>query len=283
MDMKNIGEKIRSYRTGAGITQKELAEKLHVTIQAVSQWETGKNIPDTGNLSSIAGIFGIKISDIIEEKNDKPDWVLNERIFSEEHMFTRLKGYALSEKLVETNQAMYYAREKHSGQFRKTGSPLNEKVPYIIHPLMMACHAHAMGIGNDKVLATIMLHDVCEDCGVKPEELPFSEEIREAVALLTKKEGADSEEDMAAYYSDIAGNNISSIVKVIDRCNNVSLMSLSFSREKLIEYVDETEKYVYPLIEHIKRTVPQYYDAVFMISYQLRSIMESIKAFILRY
>ena len=281
--MRSVGEKIRSYRSKAGITQKELAEKLHVTVQAVSRWETGKSLPDTGNLSSIADIFGIKAGDIIEEENDKPDWVLNERIFSEEHMFIRLKGYALSEKLVETNQAMYYAREKHDGQFRKIGSLLAEKVPYIIHPLMMACHAHAMGIRNDKVLATIMLHDVCEDCGVKPEELPFSEEVRAAVVLLTKKEGADSEEDKAAYYSGIAGNNISSIVKVIDRCNNVSLMSLAFSREKLIEYVEETEKYVYPLLKHIKRTIPEYYDVVFMINYQLRSIMESIKAFILRY
>nr|MCR4923345.1 hypothetical protein [Lachnospiraceae bacterium] len=132
------------------------------------------------------------------------------------------------------------------------------------------------------VLATILLHDVCEDCGVKAEELPFSEPVKKAVKLLTKP--SKDSRDRAykkKYYDDIATDSIASIVKVIDRCNNVSLMSLSFDRKRLIEYIIETEEYVYPLLEHIKREEPVYYDAQFIIKYQLRSMMESIKAFII--
>ncbi len=123
--------------------------------------------------------------------------------------------------------------------------------------------------------------DVCEDCGVKPEDLPFSEPVKRAVSLLTKppkdKRGPDYERK---YYDAIATDSIASIVKVIDRCNNISLMSLSFKKDRLIGYIDETEEYVYPLLEHIKREEPVYYDAQFMIKYQLRSMLESIKAFI---
>ncbi len=218
-----------------------------------------------------------------DKKTEKPAWILKERIFSEDHMFTRLMGYAIEENLSETYQALYYARDKHEGQARMTSPFTQEHIPYIIHPLMMACHAHAMGIKNDKVLATVLLHDVCEDCGVKPEELPFSDEIRHSVAILTKPEGySGTKEEKDRYYVDIATDGVASIVKALDRCNNVSLMALAFSKEKMIDYVEETQDYVYPLLEHIKRDDLEYNDAVFLIKYQLRSTVETIKAFILK-
>ena len=214
---------------------------------------------------------------------EKPAWILKEKIFSEDHMFTRLMGNAIDENLKETYQALYYARDMHAEQSRKTSPFTEEHIPYITHPLMMACHAHAMGIKNDQVLATILLHDVCEDCGVDPEALPFSEAVKKSVALLTKPadyQGTDDEK--AKYYADIATDSTAAIVKALDRCNNVSLMALAFSTEKMIDYVEETQEYVYPLLEHLKRDELVYNDAVFLIKYQLRSMMETIKAFILK-
>ncbi len=215
--------------------------------------------------------------------SEKPAWILKEKIFSEDHMFTRLMGNAIDENLTETYQALYYARDKHAGQARKTSPFTEEHIPYITHPLMMACHAHAMGIKSDHVLATILLHDVCEDCGVKPEDLPFSAKVIKSVALLTKPEGySGTEEEKRAYYDAIATDSTASLVKALDRCNNVSLMALAFSTEKMIEYVEETQEYVYPLLERLKRDELVYNDAIFLIKYQLRSMMETIKAFIMK-
>ncbi|MCR5025525.1 MAG: helix-turn-helix domain-containing protein [Lachnospiraceae bacterium] len=277
----NIGKRIKTYREKADLTQKQLADELNISVQAVSQWENEKTSPDVDFLTSIAKILKVRVGDLLEDIPESPDWSINDQIFSEEHMFTRLKGYTLAEGLTETNRALYYAREKHDGQFRDTSDP-KKRIPYIIHPLMMACHAHAMGIRDDAVLATILLHDVCEDCGVKPEDLPFSEPVKRAVALLTKPPESRRDADYKRkYYDAIATDNIASIVKVIDRCNNVSLMSLSFKKDRLIGYIEETEEYVYPLLEHIKREEPVYYDAQFLIKYQLRSMLESVKAFII--
>ncbi len=214
--------------------------------------------------------------------SEKPAWILKEKIFSEDHMFTRLMGNAIEENLTETYEALYYARDKHAGQSRKTSPFTQEHIPYITHPLMMACHAHAMGIKNDQVLATVILHNVCEDCGVKPENPPFSEPVRHSVALLTKPDNySGSDAEKKRYYVGISSDSTASIVKALDRCNNVSLMSLAFSREKIIRYVEETEEYVYPLLEHIKYGDKNYNDAVFLIKYQLKSTMETIKAFII--
>ena len=111
------------------------------------------------------------------------NWIVRDKIFSEENMYAKMMNFAKNENLTQTAKALPYAREKHTGQTRKSGifsagKSSSEKIPYIIHPLMMACDAHAMGLRDDAVLASILLHDVCEDCGIEPAELPFSEEVQ---------------------------------------------------------------------------------------------------------
>ncbi len=50
MDTLQIGQYIRQLRKASGMTQKDLAEKLNVSFQAVSKWENGDTLPDTGIL-----------------------------------------------------------------------------------------------------------------------------------------------------------------------------------------------------------------------------------------
>ena len=99
--------------------------------------------------------------------------------FNCDKMYTYLRGFASGAGMKDTLRALSFAREKHSGQFRKSGEP------YISHPLIMACNAVSMGIKDDSVVATILLHDVCEDCGVALSELPVSDTVKHAVELMT--------------------------------------------------------------------------------------------------
>lgn len=50
MDTLKTGHYIQHLRKSAGMTQKELAEKLNISFQAVSKWENGDSLPDTGIL-----------------------------------------------------------------------------------------------------------------------------------------------------------------------------------------------------------------------------------------
>lgn len=54
MDPGYTGNQIAQHRKTLGMTQKELAEKLHVTDKAVSKWERGINFPDLGILEDLA-------------------------------------------------------------------------------------------------------------------------------------------------------------------------------------------------------------------------------------
>lgn len=117
-----------------------------------------------------------------------------------------------------------------------------------------------------------MLHDVCEDCGVSCDELPVNEETRTAVSLLTKTD--DDEEN---YFTQISQNAIATIVKLLDRCNNISSMAVGFSKEKMIEYIKETEKWFYPLLQKAKYEFPMYSNQIFLIKYHMISVIEVIK------
>lgn len=58
MDNLKIGRYIQHLRKAAGLTQRELAEQLRVSFQAVSKWENGDSLPDTGLLLDLCDILG---------------------------------------------------------------------------------------------------------------------------------------------------------------------------------------------------------------------------------
>ena len=57
MDNMKIGGYIQHLRKAAGLTQKELAEKLGISFQAVSKWENGDALPDTGLILDLCDIL----------------------------------------------------------------------------------------------------------------------------------------------------------------------------------------------------------------------------------
>ena len=195
-------------------------------------------------------------------------------VFHPEKMYTYLRGFASGAGMKETLKALAFAREKHSGQYRKSGDP------YIIHPLMMACNAVSMGIRDDTVVATILLHDVCEDCGVAVQELPVNETVKHAVDLMTFRvmEGETKEIAKNRYYNMMLQSREASLTKLVDRCHNVSSMAGTFSVEKLKAYIEETRQYVLPLLRKVKTLYPEESDILFVLKYHIVSVVDSIEA-----
>lgn len=266
-----MGEKIAAARRAKGLTQEKLANRLGVSFQAVSTWERDENVPDTQHLKQLAQILEISVDSLMAEESH--DWILRDRFFDEEHMYTYVKARAQSLSLRQTLAALPMARERHKGQFRDGAG----EVPYIIHPLTMACHALAMGLEDDDVLAAILLHDVVEDTGAKPEDLPVNERVREAVRLVSYNTYPGPKKQIKPlYYENIGENPLASLVKCIDRCNNLSSMAMGFTREKMVTYVEQTEQYVIPLLQVVKNE-PEWNSAAWLLQYQIMSLLETLK------
>ncbi len=54
-----LADKIHEARKRAGLSQEELADRLGVTRQAVSKWETGKSVPDTENIRRMTVVLAV--------------------------------------------------------------------------------------------------------------------------------------------------------------------------------------------------------------------------------
>lgn len=64
---KSVGEKLKECRGQRQWSQQELAEKLHVTRQAVSSWERDKTLPDIYMLKEIAAVFDMTLDEYMED------------------------------------------------------------------------------------------------------------------------------------------------------------------------------------------------------------------------
>ena len=63
----NIADRIQCLRKNKGLSQEELADKVGVSRQAVSKWESGASDPSTSNLSALAKLFGTTAEEILRE------------------------------------------------------------------------------------------------------------------------------------------------------------------------------------------------------------------------
>ena len=63
--MNAVAKNLKRLRTRQGMTQEELAERLHVTRQAVSNWETAKTQPDIETLMVLAEALGTDANELI--------------------------------------------------------------------------------------------------------------------------------------------------------------------------------------------------------------------------
>lgn len=71
-DIKEIiAENLLRFRTQANLTQAQLAEMLNYSDKAVSKWERGESIPDIRVLIQIAGIYNIKLDDLVSRPAEK--------------------------------------------------------------------------------------------------------------------------------------------------------------------------------------------------------------------
>jgi len=65
MDQNKIGKFIASCRKEQGMTQAVLAERLGISDRAVSKWETGKSLPDSGIMLELCGLLKINVNELL--------------------------------------------------------------------------------------------------------------------------------------------------------------------------------------------------------------------------
>ena len=61
-----LGKQIKKYRSEHGLSQDELADKIYVTRQTISNWENDRNYPDVRSLVMLSTVFGISLDTLVK-------------------------------------------------------------------------------------------------------------------------------------------------------------------------------------------------------------------------
>lgn len=90
--MMEVSSQIKKYRTNRNMSQEELAEKVFVTRQTISNWENGKNYPDIHSLLLLSNLFDISLDQLIKgdigpmeeeiDKSEQQGFHRDSRVFS---------------------------------------------------------------------------------------------------------------------------------------------------------------------------------------------------------
>ena len=267
------GERITKARKHQGLTQEKLAEQLGISPQAVSSWERDEYLPDTKNLIALADALDVTLDSLLREDNG---WKMGPVNCDPDRMFTFVKGRAQMYCLPQTLRVLDEMRDAHKDQPRWSKYGFDTK--YMVHPLTMACHALAMGLHDDDVIAAALAHDVLEDSDkMVLTDIPANGRVREAVRVVSKSEyNHDSPDWEKTYFEEIRKNPLACLVKCLDRVNNLSGMADAFDRAGMVKYTAETDRYYPALLEVIKK-VPEWNNAWWLLRYQMTALLETFK------
>ncbi len=186
----NIGAMIKKYRNQRDMTQEQLSEYLNVSVSAVSQWESGKTVPDVSTLLSLANFFDITLDELFDRTSKDKEKAIEE--------YNKLDyEYANCGEVSKQLSLWREATQKYPGDF---------------HCLSQLAHAlfSTMYIGmkkevvesNAKECITIcerILRD-CTDRDIR------NSAIQVLVYLYSYKDGNWSSEEKAVEYAMMAGN-----------------------------------------------------------------------------
>lgn len=86
----NIGNQIKKYREQLEISQEELADKIFVTRQTISNWENNKNYPDIKSLSLLRYNLNVSLDDLIKGDVEKMKEIIDEKEIKKLNFYSKI-------------------------------------------------------------------------------------------------------------------------------------------------------------------------------------------------
>lgn len=81
----NFGDRLKQIRMNQGLSQEQLAEKIGVSRQAITKWETNRGLPDVENMIILAKLFKMTLDELILQRKDEQD--IQENLCSSETVY----------------------------------------------------------------------------------------------------------------------------------------------------------------------------------------------------
>ena len=85
-----LSKQIKKYRAEANLSQEELADKVFVSRQTISNWENNKNYPDIKSLSLLSFNFNVSVDDLIKGDVEKMKEIIDEKEIKKLNFYSKI-------------------------------------------------------------------------------------------------------------------------------------------------------------------------------------------------
>ena len=148
-----IGNNIKKLRVQQGMTQKNLADKLFVSAQAISRWENDEVEPSIGTIVELAKIFDVSVDEILGIGSKESVKETTDEDFKEE----------IKTELKETIKEEFQKEEQKREEIAKTQEPVRQ--------FLAVCEQCNSPIYNsDEIVRTYNNKVICAKCKEKNEQ-----------------------------------------------------------------------------------------------------------------
>lgn len=143
-----FSERLKREREKRGWSQAELAEKIHVSRQSVSKWETGKNYPNIEIIIDLSDLFGITIDELL-----RSDEVLKEKVIQDSRQLAYPKWKFLFDSMFLLGAFLLVSKIIIIGlnYFFGTNILLLEGLPKLVTNFLPLILMVTGGIGSDQL------------------------------------------------------------------------------------------------------------------------------------
>ncbi len=90
-----LGKQIKKYRQENELSQEELADRIYVSRQTISNWENDKNYPDVNSLLLLSEVFQISLDELIKGDIDRMKEIINKEEVSKFNHYSKIYTFIL--------------------------------------------------------------------------------------------------------------------------------------------------------------------------------------------
>ena len=112
-----LSEKLKSYRKSFDLTQEELAEKLNVSRQVITKWESELGMPEVSNLKALAELFNVSVDFLLDDEQEIEYPIFKVKYELEKNNYSNRYEYAVNYlKERYSNDDIYVLTQVENGE-----------------------------------------------------------------------------------------------------------------------------------------------------------------------
>lgn len=198
--------------------------------------------------------------------------IIAEEVYEKTYFF--IKGFAIGkDSMQNTLKALPLAREYYKAFKRKSGDA------FIIHPLRVCSYLIALKIDDDIVCSAALLHEIIKKCNLEYNgiEILTKYHLNPLVLDYIRLVSNSEHYPLSLYYEALKQRPEVMLLKLSNRAHTCTTL-INSSNDEIRAYVDECEKYIYPLCEYGIEHYPEYSSHIQVMYYQIHSLCNIVKS-----